>query len=106
ETEPMSETTLGAKTGIPLHWKIAVGFAVGLVLGLVVHYGIGAEAGWVQSLTRYVTEPFSQLFLSLIFMLIVPLLFSALVVGVSEMGDIRSLGRIGWRTLTYTIVLS
>src|SRR3546814_19054691 len=39
-------------------------------------------------------------------MLIVPLLFSALVTGVSEMGDIRSLGRIGWRTLAYTIGLS
>src|SRR3546814_10240038 len=39
-------------------------------------------------------------------MLIVPLLFSALVTGVTEMGDIRSLGRIGWRTLGYTIGLS
>src|SRR5690606_17814539 len=45
-------------------------------------------------------------FLSLIFMMIVPLLFSALVVGVSEMGDVRSLGRIGWRTLACTVVLS
>jgi len=91
---------------MPLHWKIAIGFFVGLGLGLIVHYGIGAEAGWVQALTRYATQPFSQLFLSLIFMLIVPLLFSALVVGVSEMGDIGSLGRIGWRTLAYTILLS
>ena len=39
-------------------------------------------------------------------MLIVPLLFSALVVGVAEMGDIRALGRIGWKTLAYTVVLS
>ena len=102
----MSGTTPGAKTPMPLHWKIAIGFFVGLGLGLVVHYGIGAEAGWVQALTKYATQPFSQLFLSLIFMLIVPLLFSALVVGVSEMGDIGSLGRIGWRTLAYTILLS
>src|SRR5690606_24168643 len=43
---------------------------------------------------------------SLIFMMIVPLLFSALVVGVSEMGDVKSLGRIGWRTLIATVVLS
>jgi len=91
---------------MPLHWKIGIGFIVGLVLGLVVHYGIGADADWVQAFTRYVTTPFSQLFLSLIFMLIVPLLFSALVVGVSEMGDIGSLGRIGWRTLGWTIVFS
>ena len=89
-----------------LHWKIAIGFAIGLLLGLGVHYGIGSDVPWVQAFTRYVTTPFSQLFLSLIFMLIVPLLFSALVVGVSEMGDIGSLGRIGWRTLAWTILLS
>ena len=91
---------------LPLHWKIAIGFFAGLLLGMLVHYGVGADTGWVQGLTKYVTQPFSTLFLSLIFMLIVPLLFSALVVGVSEMGDIRSLGRIGWRTLAYTVVLS
>src|SRR5688500_1599180 len=95
-----------AQRRLPLHWKIAIGFVAGLALGLLVYYGVGTEAPWVQTLTRYVTQPFSTLFLSLIFMLIVPLLFSALVVGVSEMGDIRSLGRIGWRTLAYTVLLS
>ena len=98
--------TKTAQRRLPLHWKIAIGFVAGLALGLLVYYGVGTEAPWVQALTRYVTQPFSTLFLSLIFMLIVPLLFSALVVGVSEMGDIRSLGRIGWRTLAYTILLS
>ena len=95
-----------AQRRLPLHWKIAIGFVAGLALGLLVYYSVGTQAPWVQTLTRYVTQPFSTLFLSLIFMLIVPLLFSALVVGVSEMGDIRSLGRIGWRTLAYTVLLS
>jgi DAACS family dicarboxylate/amino acid:cation (Na+ or H+) symporter len=35
-------------------------------------------------------------------MLVVPLMFSALVLGVAELGDIASLGRLGWRTLIYT----
>jgi DAACS family dicarboxylate/amino acid:cation (Na+ or H+) symporter len=91
---------------MPLHWKIAIGFLAGLLLGMSVHYGVGADAPWVQSLTRYVTQPFATLFLTLIFMLIVPLLFSALVVGVSEMGDVRALGRIGTRTLLLTVLLS
>lgn len=94
-----------AKARLPLHWKMAIGFAVGLLFGLIVHVS-GADAGWVRDFTRYVTTPFSQVFLSLIFMLIVPLLFSALVVGIAEMGDIRALGRIGWKTLAYTVVLS
>jgi DAACS family dicarboxylate/amino acid:cation (Na+ or H+) symporter len=91
---------------LPLHWKIAIGFVVGLLAGLVVHYGIGADTAWVKTLMAWVTKPLSNLFLSLIFMLIVPLLFSALVVGVAEMGDVRALGRIGWRTLACTVLLS
>lgn len=91
---------------LPPHVQIGIGFIFGLVAGLIVHYGIGSDTTWVQLLTRYGTQPFSQLFLSLIFMLIVPLLFSALVSGVAEMGDVASLGRIGWRTLAYTVLLS
>src|SRR5690606_16744079 len=102
----MTEPNAPARQPLPLHWKIAIGFVAGLVLGLFVHYGIGRDAGWVQALTQYVTQPLSTLFLSLIFMMIVPLLFSALVVGVSEMGDVKSLGRIGWKTLACTVVLS
>lgn len=90
---------------MPFHWKIAIGFGVGLLLGLIVHM-VSPGADWVRLVTTYLTTPISGLFLNLIFMLIVPLIFSALVMGVSEMGDIRSLGRIGWKSLAYTIVLS
>ncbi|MCC7636004.1 dicarboxylate/amino acid:cation symporter [Stenotrophomonas rhizophila] len=103
--------TEAAKTRqkLPLHWKMAIGFVIGLALGLTVHALGGsipelkAAAKWVMD---YITSPASNLFLNLIFMLIVPLIFSALIMGVSEMGDIRALGRIGWKTLAYTIVLS
>ena len=90
---------------LPLHWKMAIGFVAGL-LGLVAYYVSGADAGWVQWLTSHVTQPAGALFLRLIFMLVIPLLFSALVVGIAEMGDVRSLGRVGWRTLAYTVVVS
>ncbi len=94
------------KEKLALHWKMAIGFLAGLGLGLAVYYGAGSDASWVQWLTENVTQPFGTLFLRLIFMLVLPLLFSALVIGVSEMGDIRSLGRVGWRTLGYTVVAS
>ncbi len=101
-----NETRARSKGGLPLHWKMAIGFFAGLALGLVVNATGGADAGWVQNLTTWVTQPVGTLFLRLIFMLVLPLLFSALVVGVAEMGDIRSLGRIGWKTLAYTVVVS
>ncbi|MGE8259340.1 MAG: cation:dicarboxylate symporter family transporter, partial [Stenotrophomonas sp.] len=71
---------------LPLHWKMGIGFAIGLVLGLTVHAlggsvdGLQAGAKWVMD---YITTPASGLFLNLIFMLIVPLIFSALIMGVS-----------------------
>ena len=91
--------------GIPLHIKMGIGFATGLGLGLIAHYFAG-DATWLKTFTDYVTQPVGQVFLRLLFMLVIPLLFSALVMGVAEMGDIRSLGRIGWKTLAYTIVVS
>ena len=96
-----------AATGkLQLHWKMLIGFIAGLSLGLVAHYTSGADAGWVQWLTANITQPAGTLFLRLIFMLIIPLLFSALIMGVAEMGDVRSLGRVGWKTLGYTVIAS
>ncbi|WP_457096457.1 dicarboxylate/amino acid:cation symporter [Lysobacter sp. P5_B9] len=102
----MGETSRSASRKLPLHWKMLIGFLVGLVAGLVVHYTVGGDAGWVKLLTTYVTQPAATIFLRLIFMLVIPLLFAALVIGVAEMGDIRAFGRVGWRTLAYTVVMS
>lgn len=95
-----------ARRKLQLHWKMLIGFLAGLALGLLAHYVSGADAGWVQWLTENITRPAGTLFLRLIFMLVIPLLFSALIIGVAEMGDVRSLGRVGWKTLGYTIIAS
>lgn len=94
------------RRGLPLHTQMLIGFAVGLLGGLAVNMTAGADAPWVVALTSYVTQPIGQIFLRLLFMLVIPLLFSALVVGVSEMGDIGALGRAGWRTLALTVLFS
>ena len=101
----MTATTAARKPGMPLHVKMLLGFAIGLVGGLLVHL-LAPGAPWVQWLTTWVTQPVGTLFLNLLFMLVIPLLFSALVTGVAELGDVRSLGRVGWRTLAYTVVVS
>jgi Na+/H+-dicarboxylate symporter len=94
------------KRGIPLHVWMLAGFAIGLAAGLWVHVQVGAETPWVQWLTSNVTGPIGQIFLRLLFMLVLPLLFSALVVGVAEMGDLSALGRVGWKTLLLVVVIS
>lgn len=88
-----------------LQWRILIGFVAGLVLGLLA-YSFAADARWVELLVTYVTGPIGQIFLRLLFMLVIPLLFSALVVGIADMGEIRALKTIGIRTLLYTVIVS
>ena len=94
-----------AKRGFSLQWQMLAGFLIGLVAGLIA-YATQRDAAWVEFLTTYVTQPIGQVFLRLLFMLVIPLLFSALVVGISEMKEVRSLKRIGLRTLAYTVIVS
>jgi DAACS family dicarboxylate/amino acid:cation (Na+ or H+) symporter len=88
-----------------LQWRIFIGFALGLVAGLAVYAG-ARDAEWVEALVTYVTQPIGQIFLRLLFMLVIPLLFSALVVGIAEMGEVRALKDVGIKTLVYTAVVS
>lgn len=90
---------------LALHWRVLLGFAVGIAAGAIA-YAVGAETPLIAGLIDYVAAPAGQLFLRLLFMLVLPLMFSALVLGVAEIGDIAALGRIGWRTLIYTAVVT
>jgi len=91
--------------GLPLHLKVLIGFVFGAVAGLFVH-AYAVDAPLVHGLITYATKPFGQVFLNLLFMLVIPLMFSALVLGVGELGDIASLGRLGWKTLIYTAAVT
>jgi DAACS family dicarboxylate/amino acid:cation (Na+ or H+) symporter len=93
------------RRGISLQMKMLIGFLIGLIGGLIVHV-TQPDAPWVDIVTTYITGPIGQIFLRLLFMLVIPLLFSALVVGIAEMGDIRSLKRVGLKTLFFTVALS
>ena len=95
-----------ATRGMPLHVKVLIGFVLGAVLGLAAHWFGGADVPFIAGLVEFVAKPAGQVFLNLLFMLVLPLMFSALVLGVGELGDIASLGRLGWRTLTYTAVVT
>lgn len=80
----------------------------GLVLGLAL--GLAAGAVFPESSLHWwidqVIQPAGRIFLRIIFMVVVPLILSAIVIGTMEMGDVRTLGRVGWRALIATFVLS
>src|SRR5215207_1980544 len=93
-------TDLDAKTpdkpkGLPLHTKILIGLAVGVIAGVSVNQLLGGDHPKVVWIVDNITNPVGQLFLRLLLMIVVPLVFSSLVVGVAGIGDIRKLGRVG-----------
>ncbi|MEZ0472270.1 dicarboxylate/amino acid:cation symporter [Luteimonas salinilitoris] len=101
----MTEPTVTAPRRMPLHTKMLIGFVVGTTAGIAANLLVG-EAAWLEGLIAYVTDPIGQLFLRLLFMLVMPLVFSALVLGVVEIGDPRALGRIGIKTLLWVLAVT
>jgi len=98
-------------------WKIFAGLLTGALLGTIANYfGTRAAAGHDKDangihdnldwLALNIAGPIGNAFLRLIIMVVVPLVFSALVLGVVGFGDMRRLGRVGLRTLIYALVLS
>ena len=84
---------------------MAIGLAAGVVLGVAAHLTLAGTPA-LDGFVRHVTEPAGRIFLRLLFMLVIPLILSALALGVAALGDLRGLGRIGLKTLAYTVVVS
>jgi DAACS family dicarboxylate/amino acid:cation (Na+ or H+) symporter len=89
----------------PLAARMLAGVALGIAAGLAAHALLGGDPrlAWFVS---HVAQPVGRVFLRLLFLLVLPLVFSALVLGVTGLGDLRSLGRIGLKTLAYTVAVS
>jgi len=102
----LDDNTPDKPKGMPLHTKILIGLVVGVVGGLVVNWTLGGTNPNVLWFINNITSPIGTLFLSLLLMIVVPLVFSSLVVGVAGIGDIRKLGRIGLKAFGYCLVIS
>jgi dicarboxylate/amino acid:cation (Na+ or H+) symporter, DAACS family len=105
-TTDLDDKTPDKPKGMPLHTRILIGLAVGIGAGVTVNAAISGEHPAVTFTINNITEPIGALFLRLLLMIVVPLVFSSLVVGVAGIGDVRRLGRVGAKTLGYTIVVS
>lgn len=79
-------------------WKrVFIGLALGVLTGLGLHYGLGAEQGSAVATKWF--KPFGDAFVSLIRMLIVPLIVTTLISGMIAMGDPKRIGSLGARTI-------
>ncbi|MGN6268319.1 MAG: dicarboxylate/amino acid:cation symporter [Sphingomonas sp.] len=93
--------------------RLTMWIAIGLVLGLVVGWGINlaiddgsaASAAQLKEIAGYFSI-LTTIFLRLIKMIIAPLVFSTLVAGIAHMGDSGALGRIGARALGWFVCAS
>ncbi|MGL4572859.1 MAG: cation:dicarboxylate symporter family transporter [Clostridium sp.] len=81
------------------------GLAFQIILGLVLGVIVGAIFYGNQTVTSYL-QPFGDIFIRLIKMIVVPIVFSSLVVGVAGVGDIKKLGKIGGKTILYFEVVT
>jgi DAACS family dicarboxylate/amino acid:cation (Na+ or H+) symporter len=78
--------------------KILLSLIVGAAAGVGAHAAFGA-APWLVWLVDKVTRPVGTMWLRALIMIVVPLVFASLTLGVAGLGDIRKLGRIGLKTL-------
>lgn len=91
---------------MPLHRRIAIGFAAGAALGLSLHAALGAPPPWLAAFLDHAAEPAGRLFLRLLLVMVLPLVVSSLILGVAEMGDAARLGRVALRTLGFALLVT
>jgi DAACS family dicarboxylate/amino acid:cation (Na+ or H+) symporter len=91
------------RTGIPLHTKILLGLLIGAVAGVTANalWGGSDQLNWV---INNIANPVGQVFLRMLFMVVIPLVFTTLALGVATLGDLRKVGRVGGKTLGFFVL--
>ena len=86
------------------HYKLLLGLIGGIILGTLVHPYQDVE--WIQTINNNLVGPIGQIFLRLLFMIVVPMVFSALVLGVYDLAKNQGVGKVASKTLFYTVIAS
>jgi DAACS family dicarboxylate/amino acid:cation (Na+ or H+) symporter len=88
-----------------LHTKIFIGLFFGATLGLLANFFI-PDKSTIEWIVNNISYPIGQIFLRLIFMVVIPLIFVAIVLGISDFRDIKKIGRIGIKALLFTFFIT
>jgi Na+/H+-dicarboxylate symporter len=83
--------------------QILIAMILGAILGIILHNSISSEAA--QSFSNKI-KMLATIFIRLVQMIISPLVFTTLVVGIAKLGDIKAVGRIGGKALGWFFTAS
>ncbi|WP_281232724.1 dicarboxylate/amino acid:cation symporter [Flavobacterium gelatinilyticum] len=97
-TETKKKSFLTGLTG-----QIIIAMVLGAILGIILHNSISPEAA--QSFSTKI-KMLATVFIRLVQMIISPLVFTTLVVGIAKLGDIKTVGRIGGKALGWFFTAS
>ncbi len=100
----MSESLGSSGKGMKLHTKILLGLLVGLVLGVTANLTVGPGHPTIEAINTWLAVPLGQIFLRMLFMVVMPLVFASIALGVANVGDLRKAGRIGGKAIGYFFV--
>ncbi|WP_395480267.1 glutamate/aspartate:proton symporter GltP [Candidatus Curculioniphilus buchneri] len=85
------------KLKIKLAWQIIVALILGILLGALLH---NQETSRDWMITNFLS-PAGDIFIRMIKMIVVPIVITTLVVGIASIGDAKTLGSIGLKTILY-----
>ncbi|MBA4251218.1 MAG: dicarboxylate/amino acid:cation symporter [Chlorobiaceae bacterium] len=93
------------KKKLSLHIKIFIGLILGATLGVIANFYF-PTATYLLLFQKYISDPFGKIFLNLLIMMVIPLVFASLALGVAQIGDLKKLGRIGFKTISYFFLVT
>ncbi|MBD0444520.1 glutamate/aspartate:proton symporter GltP [Acinetobacter sp. ABJ_C1_1] len=85
-----------------LAWQILIALILGIVVGAVLHN----QPEIKDSIVTNVLTPLGKIFISLIKMIVIPIVFSTLILGIAGVGSTKSLGRLGFKTILYFEIIT
>ncbi|MDH5233686.1 MAG: dicarboxylate/amino acid:cation symporter [Gemmatimonadota bacterium] len=97
----MSESIGNTGTGMKLHTKILLALLVGATGGILANTQLGGDSGLVIWINTYLAGPIGQIFLRLLFMIVMPLVFASIALGVAGLGDLKKVGQVGGKAIGY-----
>ena len=81
-------------------WGIFIGLIVGGIVGYIFNL-IGQDSAFTNIIVFDVFQPIGTIFIRSLFMIVVPLVFSSLMLGVANLGDTKTLRQMGIRVLLF-----